>query len=318
MNTLQAAHDSIAAQIDQREVELETLRQSLEHLVMAMGINMGSGLTHQPVASFQRAQSSPVTIAEQVNIPAPAKRGPKPKNMQVQVATPAKRGRPPANQAIAVAAQPVKTSAQNEEVQAPRRGRPPGAKAAAAIVNELVENVPARRGRPPANKAVVVSATETPTSTTGRRGRPPGSKAAQIIEDGEVQAPARRGRPPGAKASAAANTGEVKVPGKRGRPPGNKNTTTVASHQAATPINGNLGVSKDLPDTGEDFWLDLVSSDRKGFDEIYDEAVHALGFLPTIQQQKKLNQRMAFTLKQLVKDHAVKQDGSGNSRVFYK
>jgi uncharacterized damage-inducible protein DinB len=108
---------------------------------------------------------------------------------------------------------------------APKRGRKPGVKVAAAPVASA--EAP-KRGRKPGVKAaaaVPVSSAEAP-----KRGRKPGVKAAATAPVASAEAP-KRGRKPGVKAAAAAPVASAEAP-KRGRKPGIKATQATVEAPA--------------------------------------------------------------------------------------
>jgi hypothetical protein len=123
-------------------------------------------------------------------------------------------------------------------------------------------------------------------ATKGKR-EPKGEKAAP-------EAQARRGRPPKAAKP-------VKV-------------TKAPKEAKARSAKG----AHDLPFTGGDYWFDLVTSEPQTAKDILKASVAGLGFEPTPEQVKKLQQRMVFVLNSLVKTKKIQDSGVGRERRYFK
>ena len=101
--------------------------------------------------------------------------------------------------------------------------------------------------------------------------------------------------------------------GRRGRPP-KSGKGEVAKGKAAKGPTGKGG----LPFTGGDYWPNLVTSEPQSGADILRASVAGLGFEPTPEQVKKLQQRMTFVLNALVKNKTIQDSGSGRERRFFK
>jgi hypothetical protein len=74
----------------------------------------------------------------------------------------------------------------------------------------------------------------------------------------------------------------------------------------------------DLPATGAEYWMNLITDEPKTAPELFRIAIARLGFLPTIDQVKKLGNRQTFTLNTLVKQKKIQDSGSGRERRFFR
>jgi hypothetical protein len=101
------------------------------------------------------------------------------------------------------------------------------------------------------------------------------------------------------------------VKGRRGRPP---KAGKVGKTKEAKVVKG----AHELPFTGGDYWTDLVTSEPQSAVEILRASVARLGFEPSPEQIKKLQQRMVFVLNAAAKDKKIKNSGSGRARRFFK
>lgn len=75
---------------------------------------------------------------------------------------------------------------------------------------------------------------------------------------------------------------------------------------------------KELPTTGADYWLNLVSDQPQAGAEILKQAVAKLGFHPSKLQVQKLRQRLAPGLKALLDAKKIQDSGAGRERRFFK
>lgn len=75
---------------------------------------------------------------------------------------------------------------------------------------------------------------------------------------------------------------------------------------------------KELPTTGADYWLELVSDQPQSAADILRQAVAKLGFHPTKLQVQKLRQRLAPGLKGLLQAKKIQDSGSGRDRRFFR
>jgi chromosome segregation ATPase len=79
------------------------------------------------------------------------------------------------------------------------------------------------------------------------------------------------------------------------------------------------GEAKELPKTGGDFWLELVSDEPKSAVDISNAAIAALGINPGQKEHiQKLKQRVSPALAGLVSAHKIKDSGAGRERRFFK
>ena len=74
----------------------------------------------------------------------------------------------------------------------------------------------------------------------------------------------------------------------------------------------------ELPFTGGDYWLNLVTTEPQSARDILNVAVKALGFPATKEQVGKLANRETFALNAMVKAKQIKDSGSGRERRFFK
>jgi hypothetical protein len=78
------------------------------------------------------------------------------------------------------------------------------------------------------------------------------------------------------------------------------------------------GGGRDLPFTGGDYWIYLLSDQPKTGVEILKAAVDSLGFSPNKMQVKKLSGRMIFALRTLLAAKKIKDSGSGRNRRYFR
>jgi hypothetical protein len=78
------------------------------------------------------------------------------------------------------------------------------------------------------------------------------------------------------------------------------------------------GAGGELPSTGGDFWLRLISNNKISAPEILATAVDRLDFTPSKEQIKKLSSRMTMALNALVNAHKIKDSGRGRARRYFK
>lgn len=77
--------------------------------------------------------------------------------------------------------------------------------------------------------------------------------------------------------------------------------------------------ANDVPATGGDFWLRLVSEQPRSAVDIANAAIETLGIEPDQKDQiQKLKQRVSPALAGLVSAHKIKDSGAGRARRFYK
>ncbi len=107
--------------------------------------------------------------------------------------------------------------------------------------------------------------------------------------------------------------------GRRGRP-------ARAAKQAA-PKKAAAGAKRgrsakagggELPATGGNFWLELVSAEPKTAPQILEAATDRIGTSLSPDLRKKLAQRMVMALRGMVKNGAIKDSGKGRQRQYYQ
>lgn len=74
--------------------------------------------------------------------------------------------------------------------------------------------------------------------------------------------------------------------------------------------------ANELPYTGGDYWLDLISEEPHSAAEILRSAVGSLGFEPDRSQVQKLRQRLTAALQQMLQAGRIKDSGSGRERRY--
>lgn len=74
----------------------------------------------------------------------------------------------------------------------------------------------------------------------------------------------------------------------------------------------------ELPATGRDFWMSLITDQPQSAREIQTAAIAALGISPSQEQLKKLAQRQTNALHNLVHSKAIGDSGSGRERRFFR
>lgn len=96
----------------------------------------------------------------------------------------------------------------------------------------------------------------------------------------------------------------------------------VAQHAGEAKRGRKRAASKqvnDVPATGGDFWLRLVSEQPRSAVDIANAAIETLGIAPDQKDQiQKLKQRVSPALAGLVSAHKIKDSGAGRARRFYK
>ena len=109
------------------------------------------------------------------------------------------------------------------------------------------------------------------------------------------------------------------APKRRGRKPGsvNKVKKVVKAGRGRRAGKADSG-QNDLPFTGGNYWVNLVTSEPQSVSEILQAAVGKLDFTPSDEQVKKLAGRMTFALNALVKTRQIQDSGSGRERRFFK
>jgi len=107
------------------------------------------------------------------------------------------------------------------------------------------------------------------------------------------------------------------VKGQRGRPPKTDKVVKAKQAKGEKSAKGAKGANQ-LPFTGGEYWPNLVTSDPQSGADILRASVAGLGFEPSPEQVKKLQQRMTFVLNALVKDKKIQDSGSGRARRFFK
>jgi hypothetical protein len=138
---------------------------------------------------------------------------------------------------------------------------------------------------------------DTGASSNGKQSR---AKSAD-----QKTAGARRGpKPRAAEAASTKASAKQKVAGKK----------RGAKTKSAAGANG----AGELPATGGDFWLNLITEEPQSAAEISNAAISALGFTPNKKQITKLKQRATPTLNTLVAAQKIKDTGAGRDRRFFK
>jgi len=127
--------------------------------------------------------------------------------------------------------------------------------------------------------------------------------------------------------SPARRSGTKKQAGKRGRPARQAESTASTRRKSAsgtsTPAKRGrkaaTGEQSDLPTTGADFWLDLVTDEPKSAVEIANAAAAHLGLGPEQKTQiQKLKQRVAPALATLVSTEKIQHAGAGRQRRYFR
>jgi hypothetical protein len=113
-------------------------------------------------------------------------------------------------------------------------------------------------------------------------------------------APERASGARGAKSRRQAQPAEAGRP-RRGRRPGRP---AANAHE--------------LPYTGGDFWLDLISDEPHSAAEILKSAVGSLGFEPDKAQVQKMRQRLTAALQAMLQAGKIKDSGAGRERRYVK
>ncbi|WP_420474470.1 hypothetical protein [Noviherbaspirillum sp. ST9] len=116
----------------------------------------------------------------------------------------------------------------------------------------------------------------------------------------------------------AKRTGTKKQAGKRGRPArkeaSSPSTRTRKGKKAAA--RGDQG---ELPTTGIDFWLELVTDEPKSAVDIANAAATYLGLREDQKTQiQKLKQRVAPALATLVSSQKIEHAGTGRQRRYFR
>jgi hypothetical protein len=112
--------------------------------------------------------------------------------------------------------------------------------------------------------------------------------------------PERGTRTRRAKAGGHAKSAEASRP-RKGRRPGRP---AASAHE--------------LPYTGGDYWLDLISNEPHSAAEILKMSAGSLGFEPDKAQIQKLRQRLTAALQALLQAGKIKDSGSGRDRRYVK
>jgi hypothetical protein len=76
--------------------------------------------------------------------------------------------------------------------------------------------------------------------------------------------------------------------------------------------------ASELPATGGDFWLNLITEEPRSAAEISNAAISSLGVPLNKDQIAKLKQRATPTLNTLVASQKIKDMGAGRERRFFK
>jgi hypothetical protein len=189
----------------------------------------------------------------------------------------------------------TQVAASNDGTELPRRkrGRPTNAEKAARAAAEQ------------AAKAAGQSAQQ---SVSAGHGDAAGQKKSTAQQASDAQstatAPNKRGRKP--KSATAQQTGAA----------ANDNKQQSAGNNAA----GSRGDV--LPDTGEDFWLDLVGKEPQNHDQIFRAAIERIaGANPsamTPAMEQKLQARMENNLREMTKNGVLKSEGRGGDKTFVR
>lgn len=125
----------------------------------------------------------------------------------------------------------------------------------------------------------------------------------------------------------AKRRGPKKRAGKRGRPARKAESTANTERKAASGPSTRgrrgrkaaTGEQADLPTTGADFWLDLVTDEPKSAVEIANVAAAHLGFGPEQKPKiQKLKQRVAPALATLVSTQKIQHTGTGRQRRYFR
>ena len=93
---------------------------------------------------------------------------------------------------------------------------------------------------------------------------------------------------------------------------------TIHKRRRGRPAGSAASSGRELPTTGADYWLNLVSDQPQSAAEILRQAVAKLGFHPSKLQVQKLRQRLAPGLKALLEAQKIQDSGAGRERRFFK
>lgn len=78
------------------------------------------------------------------------------------------------------------------------------------------------------------------------------------------------------------------------------------------------GRGKDLPSTGREFWIGLLTEQPQSARELLQSAAQALDVSASDPRMKKLAQRQTTALHNLIKNNAIADIGSGRERKFLR
>jgi hypothetical protein len=125
----------------------------------------------------------------------------------------------------------------------------------------------------------------------------------------------------------AKRRGAKKQAAKRGRPARKAESTAGPGRKAASGTSTRTkrgrkaaaGEQGELPTTGTDFWLKLVTDEPKSAVEIANAAAAHLGLGPEQKTQiQKLKQRVAPALATLVSTEKIQHEGAGRQRRYFR
>jgi hypothetical protein len=92
---------------------------------------------------------------------------------------------------------------------------------------------------------------------------------------------------------------------------------TERPHRARRNARQSSG-GNELPYTGGDYWLELISDEPRSAAEILRSAVGSLGFEADRAQVQKLRQRLTAALQQMLQAGRIKDSGAGRERRYTK
>lgn len=113
----------------------------------------------------------------------------------------------------------------------------------------------------------------------------------------------KRGRKAGSGRRGAKASAGQEGKGRRGR--------KAAADTAAT-------TAGELPYTGGDYWLNLISAEPRTAAEVLRASIDSLGFEPNKAQVQKLRQRLTAALQLMLQASKIRDQGSGRERRYVR
>lgn len=111
-------------------------------------------------------------------------------------------------------------------------------------------------------------------------------------------------------------SGAVAAPAaKRGRP---AKAVTANHAKEKTPKRGKRNLSRELPSTGGDYWLNYLTDEPSRPNEILQRAIDALPFIPSPNQVSKLGFRLRSWLKVMEDTKRISGQGERHEHRYSK